>query len=82
MAKLQDGIISLFHCKSRCETVEIESKELILCKHCKYYVVEDVWTEVDGIPIIAANQIPCCKRWGRGCMTEPEGYCYMAEKGE
>lgn len=82
MAKLPDGMVALFHLNNKDITIDIESKELIKCKHCKYYIVEDVWSEIDGIPILAANQVPTCKRWARGCMTEPEGWCFMAEHGE
>lgn len=80
MAKLPDGIVGIFTIGNKGASVNVETKELIKCKNCKHYIVEDVWTEVDGIPILAANQVATCKRWARGCMTEPEGYCFMGER--
>lgn len=60
--------------------VEIEMSELILCKDCKYFEYDSV-AQVDGIPIIIAHEI--CKKWGEGCKTNENGYCFLAEqKGE
>ena len=57
-----------------------ESSELILCKDCKYFEYNSV-ALVDGIPLIVAHEI--CKKWGDGCKTNENGYCFLAElKGE
>ena len=53
--------------------------EIIRCRDCIYYK-EDWWTKVNGIPIIAAHHI--CEKWGNGCGTQPDGYCFMAVKKE
>lgn len=74
--KIPDGII--FRYIPERASITIESTELIKCKHCKYYV-EDVVTEViPGVPIIMGHNM--CTKWGNGCKTDPEGYCFMAEK--
>lgn len=74
--KIPDGII--FRYIPERASITIESTELIKCKHCKYYV-EDVVNEViPGVPIIMGHNM--CTKWGNGCKTDPEGYCFMAEK--
>lgn len=74
--RIPDGIISEYIPERA--SITIESTELIKCKHCKYYV-EDVVNEViPGVPIIMGHNM--CTKWGNGCKTDPEGYCFMAEK--
>ena len=46
------------------------------CKDCKYFEYDSL-TKVDGIPIIAAHEI--CSRWGDGCKTREDGYCFLFE---
>lgn len=76
--EIPDGFI--FEVKAKLASVEVVEKELIRCKHCKYYV-EDVINEViPGVPIITGHTM--CTKWGNGCKTDPEGYCFMAEKEE
>ena len=50
---------------------------LVRCKDCKHYEL-DSWASVNGIPLIVAHQI--CKRWGEGCKTDENGFCFMGEK--
>lgn len=57
--------------------IEVEQKELILCKDCKYFEYDTV-AKVDGIPLIVGHEM--CKRWGDGCKTSENGYCFLAEK--
>lgn len=52
-------------------------KELVRCKDCKHYEL-DSWANVNGIPLIVAHHI--CKRWGEGCKTDENGFCFMGEK--
>ena len=49
------------------------------CKNCKYFEYDSV-AKVDGIPLIVAHEI--CKRWGDGCKTSEDGYCYLFEPQE
>jgi len=46
------------------------------CKNCIHFEKES-WAECDGVPIIVAHNI--CKKWGRGCVTREDGYCFMYE---
>ena len=49
------------------------------CKDCKYFEYDSV-ARVDGIPLIVAHEI--CERWGDGCKTKENGYCFMFEPQE
>jgi hypothetical protein len=49
------------------------------CKDCKYFEYDSV-AKVDGIPLIVAHEI--CKRWGDGCKTKEDGYCFLFEPKE
>ncbi len=49
------------------------------CKDCKYFEYDSV-AKVDGIPLIVAHEI--CKRWGDGCKTREDGYCFLFEPQE
>lgn len=46
------------------------------CKDCKYFEYDSV-AKVEGIPLIVAHEI--CKRWGDGCKTQEDGYCFLFE---
>ncbi len=74
---IPDGMV--FEYKPKLASVEMTRTELIKCKHCKYYL-EDVFTEAcPGIPIITGHE--ACTKWGNGYMkTDPEGWCFLAEK--
>ena len=49
------------------------------CKNCKYFEYDSV-AKVDGIPLIVAHEI--CNRWGKGCKTSEDGYCFLYESQE
>ncbi len=49
------------------------------CKDCKHFEYNSV-AKVDGIPLIVAHEI--CKRWGEGCKTSEDGYCFLFEPKE
>ena len=49
------------------------------CKDCKYFEYDSV-AKVDGIPLIIAHEI--CNRWGDGCKTKEDGYCFLFEPKE
>lgn len=46
------------------------------CKNCKYFEYDSV-AKVDGIPLIVAHEI--CNKWGDGCKTKEDGYCFLFE---
>ena len=49
------------------------------CKGCKYFEYDGV-AKVDGIPLIVAHEI--CSKWGDGCKTKEDGYCFLFEPQE
>ena len=46
------------------------------CKDCKYFEYDSV-AKVDGIPLIVAHEI--CNKWGEGCKTGEDGFCFLFE---
>ena len=52
---------------------------ILRCKDCKYFEYDSI-AKVDGIPLIVAHEI--CTKWGDGCKTREDGFCYLAEKRE
>lgn len=51
--------------------------DLVRCRECKYFET-DHFENASGVPLILAHNI--CKRWGDGCKTNQNGYCFMAER--
>jgi len=53
--------------------------EIIRCEDCKYFEL-DHFEKADGfpIPIIVAHEI--CMKWGEGCKSSVDGWCFMAER--
>ena len=49
------------------------------CKECKYFEYDSM-ARVDGIPLIVAHEI--CNKWGDGCKTNENGYCFLFEPQE
>ncbi len=54
-------------------------EELIRCKDCKFFEYDHV-EHVYGVPLILAHEI--CTKWGNGCKTSENGFCFMAERKE
>ena len=53
--------------------------ELVRCKDCKHFEYNSV-ARVSGIPLIVAHEI--CNRWGDGCKTSENGFCFLGERKE
>lgn len=58
----------------------IDAIPVVRCQDCKYYEIKDYWGNFGGVPILAASDVPTCHKWGDGCMTKPDGYCFMGER--
>lgn len=54
-------------------------KPLPQCKGCKHFET-DVVATVSGIPLIVGHEM--CSKWGDGCKTWENGYCFMFEAAE
>lgn len=55
------------------------------CKHFEYDHFDAVYFptetgEAERVPLITAHEI--CTRWGDGCKTDQNGFCFMAERKE
>lgn len=46
------------------------------CFECIHFEL-DAMIDCDGVPLIGAHKI--CNKWGRGCKTDTNGYCFMFE---
>lgn len=78
--KLPDGWVCITNKNKKPRAkVMLETRELILCKNCKYFEYDSV-EKINGVPLIVAHEI--CRRWGRGCKASENGWCYLAEKRE
>lgn len=57
-----------------------DEKPLVTCHECKYFT-SDYAVGVKGLPIpLLAG--PACTKWGEGCRTYEDGWCYLAERAE
>ena len=54
-------------------------EKIVRCKECRHFE-KDVWAAVGGVPLIVAHEM--CMKWGQGCRTSPDGFCFMAERKE
>ena len=54
----------------------MEAKIFGHCKDCKFFE-HDHFEQVGGVPIIVSHEI--CSRWGDGCKTKEDGFCFMFE---
>lgn len=57
----------------------ISEQKIGRCRDCKYFEYDSV-ANVDGIPLIVAHEI--CNKWGDGCKTREDGYCFLFEPKE
>ena len=57
----------------------LEQEPIGYCKDCKFFEYDSV-AKVDGIPLIVAHEI--CNKWGDGCKTKEDGYCFLFEESE
>ena len=77
--KLPSGWIARPKIDRKGVKVSVEMSDLILCKDCKFFDYDST-AKVDGIPLIVAREI--CNRWGDGCKTREDGWCFLAEQRE
>ena len=77
------GILEDKDYKRLCHALDLEKAEQEPktghCKDCKYFEYDSV-AKVDGIPLIVAHEI--CNKWGEGCKTKEDGYCFLFEPQE
>lgn len=52
---------------------------VVRCKDCHFFESDHVEI-VNGMPLIVAHNI--CTRWGKGCQTAEDGFCFMAIRSQ
>lgn len=57
----------------------VDAVPVVRCGECKYFDL-DSWANIGEVPLIVAHEI--CKRWGDGCKTSKDGFCFMGERKE
>lgn len=50
--------------------------ELIRCKDCKFFEYDHPYV-IQGMPILGHE---VCNKWGNGCKTNENGWCFLAER--
>lgn len=78
---IKDGTVYRHRCIDPQQIMDLPSAqpEIIRCRDCKYFEL-DHFEKVGGfpIPIIVAHEI--CMKWGEGCKSSIDGWCFMAER--
>lgn len=62
--------------------------ELVRCRDCRFFerdhfdsvYIPTETGEAEKMPLITAHEI--CTKWGDGCKTAEDGYCFLAERKE
>ena len=59
-----------------------EQEEVVRCKDCKHFSFKEYWVDIGhGAKILATDHCPTCNKWANGgCKTDPDGYCFLAER--
>ena len=50
--------------------------EIIRCKDCRFFEYDHPYI-VQGVPVLGHL---VCTKWGDGCRTAEDGFCFMAER--
>lgn len=58
------------------EELPSAESEIIKCKDCKHFEYDHMYV-IRGIPVIGHL---VCNKWGNGCRTKEDGFCFMAER--
>ena len=56
----------------------VDAEPVVRCKDCKYFLYDKLYM-VEGLPLMG-NLV--CEKWGNGCRTDENGYCFMGERRE
>ena len=54
-----------------------ETVQVVKCRNCKYFE-EDHFEQYEGLSLIVSHEN--CTKWGGGCKTEEDGYCFLGEE--
>lgn len=56
----------------------VDAEPVVRCKNCKYFLYDKLYM-VGGLPLMG-NFV--CEKWGNGCSTDENGYCFLGERRE
>ena len=56
----------------------VDAEPVVRCKDCKYFLYDKLYM-VEGLPLMG-NLV--CDKWGNGCRTDENGYCFMGKRRE
>ena len=73
MAKIPDGWVAITHIDRKGIKIDIETKELVMCKSCKNWVHGYITDHDDFIP-------PKCGKYQQMVGHYSDDYCSLAEK--
>ena len=59
-------------------TIDVKAIPLIRCKDCKHFEYDHPYI-IQGVPVLGHL---VCTKWGDGCRTDENGFCFMAERKE
>lgn len=59
------------------QTAPSVEPKIVRCKDCEFFEFNH-FDYVDGFPLITAHEI--CTKWGDGCKTDADGFCFLAER--
>lgn len=60
------------------EALPSAQPEIIRCRDCKHFEYDHPYV-IQGVPVLGHL---VCNRWGDGCKTDEDGFCFMAERRE
>ena len=58
------------------EKIPSAQPEIIRCKDCRFFEYDHPYI-VQGVPVLGHL---VCTKWGDGCRTAEDGFCFMAER--
>ena len=56
----------------------VDAEPVVRCKDCKYFHYNKAYN-IQGFPIMGSL---VCDKWGNGCRTDENGYCFLGERKE
>lgn len=55
---------------------DTDTVSVVRCKDCKYFEYDHLYM-IQGIPVLGHL---VCNKWGDGCRTNENGFCFMGER--
>lgn len=74
----EDGYVWIIRSDAwaRIDALPSAQPEIIRCKDCRFFEYDHPYI-VQGVPVLGHL---VCTKWGDGCRTAEDGFCFMAER--